>query len=81
LVRLQADSFVQVHPADAQKLGLEDQQRVVLKSRNGEVTVKASISSGAAPGVLFIPYHFGREGGNQLTGRDLTITRVQLEKV
>ncbi len=81
LVRLQAESFVQVHPVDAQKLGLEDQQRVVLKSRHGEVTVKASISPGAAPGVLFIPYHFSREGGNHLTGRDLTITRVQLEKV
>ena len=81
LARLQPESFVQMHPADAQRLGLENQQPVVLKSRFGAVTVKASISSGAAPGVLFIPYHFGRGGGNHLTGRDLTITRVQIEKV
>jgi predicted molibdopterin-dependent oxidoreductase YjgC len=81
LARLQAESFVQVHPADARRLGLENHQKVILRSQHGEVTVKASISSGAAPGVLFIPYHFGQGGGNHLTGRDLTITRVQLEKV
>ena len=81
LARLQAESFVQVHPADARRLGLENHQKVILRSQHGEVTVKASISSGAAPGVLFIPYHFSQGGGNHLTGRDLTITRVQLEKV
>ena len=30
-------------------------------------------------GILFIPYHFGRNGGHRLTGQDLGITRVKLQ--
>jgi anaerobic selenocysteine-containing dehydrogenase len=71
---------VEVHPADAAKLGLSNLQEVTLESRNGKVTVQAAISEKAAPGVLFVPYHFGPQGGNQLTGRDLRITRVKIEK-
>jgi len=81
LTRLQGESYVQVHPEDARKLGLEDSQKVILRSKQGQVTVKTLISWGAAPGVLFVPGHFGQGGGNYLTGRDLTITKVQLKKV
>jgi len=79
LSRLQGESFVEVHPADAQKLGLGDSQKITLVSRNGKITVKASITKDTAPGVLFVPHHFGPGGGHQLTGRDLKITRVKVE--
>ena len=80
LSRLQGESFVEVYPSDAQKLGLGDGQEITLKSKHGKITVKASITKEAAPGVLFVPHHFGPGGGNQLTGRDLKITRVKVEK-
>ncbi len=79
LSRLQGESFVEVHPADARKLGLGDSQKITLVSRNGKITVKASITKDTAPGVLFVPHHFGPGGGHQLTGRDLKITRVKVE--
>jgi len=80
LSRLQNESYVQIYPPDARQLGVEDNQKVVLKSRWGAVTVKAVLSWKAAPGVLFVPYHFGQGGSNQLTGRDLRIARVKIEK-
>ncbi len=79
LSRLRGQSYVEVHPADAHKLGLTNYQEVTLESKHGKITVKAAISEKAAPGVLFVPYHFGLHGGNQLTGRDLRITRVKVE--
>jgi anaerobic selenocysteine-containing dehydrogenase len=79
LARLQGESYVWVHPSDARNLGLTDGQKVSLESRQGKITAKVSISGKAAPAVLFVPYHFGN-GGNQLTGWDLRMTRVKLQK-
>ncbi len=79
LARLQGESFVLVHSSDARNLGLADGQKVTLESRQGKITAKVSISGKAAPAVLFVPYHFGN-GGNQLTGWDLRMTRVKLQK-
>ncbi len=81
LARLQGETVVLVHPADARALGLEKDQRVRLESGNGKISAKVSLSTLTAPGVLFIPGHIGKNGGNQLTGWDLGITRVKLEKV
>jgi formate dehydrogenase alpha subunit len=81
LSRLRGNSYVEVHPEDAAQLGLTNYQEVAVKSKHGKITVKAAISEKSAPGVLFIPYHFGLHGGNQLTGRDLRIARVRIEKI
>ncbi len=81
LLRLRGESYVEVHPADAAQLGLTNYQEVTLESKNGKIAVKAAISEKAAPGVLFIPYHFGPNGGHRLTRRDLSISRVKVEKI
>ncbi len=81
LLRIRGQTYVEVHPADAARLGLTDYQEVILESKHGKITVKAAISEKTAPGVLFVPYHFGLHGGNQLTGRDLRIPHVKLEKI
>jgi predicted molibdopterin-dependent oxidoreductase YjgC len=81
LLRLRGESYVEVHPADAAQLGLTNYQEVSLESKNGKIAVKAAISEKAAPGVLFIPCHFGPNGGNRLTRRDLRISHVKVEKI
>jgi predicted molibdopterin-dependent oxidoreductase YjgC len=81
LLRLRGESYVEVHPADAARLGLTNYQEVTLESEYGKITVKAAISEKASPGVLFVPYHFSLNGGQQLTGRDLRITRVKVAKI
>jgi predicted molibdopterin-dependent oxidoreductase YjgC len=81
LSRLRDQIYVEVHPADAARLGLTNYQEVALESKHGKITVKAAISEKAAPGVLFVPCHFGLQGGNQLTGRHLKITQAKIEKI
>ena len=79
LMKLRPDSFVEIHPRDAETLGLKDQQEVGVASSRGQIRVRVLISHKTAPGILFIPYHFGRNGGHRLTGQDLGITRVKLQ--
>lgn len=81
LSRLLGESYVKIHPSDASKLDLAESQKVVLESKRGKINVRVSISGREAPGVLFVPYHFFSGGGHQLTGWDLGMTRVKVEKV
>lgn len=80
LLRLYGESFVEIHPADAERLGVADGQPVILESRHGKITVKAVLTDRAAEGVLFVPAHFAQGGGNRLVGRDLGPTRVKIVK-
>ncbi len=80
LARLQGENLVLIHPTDARSLGIEEGQKVTLQSGNGKLTLKVSLSPKAAPGVLFVPYHF-ENGGNDLSGWDLRPSRVKLEKL
>jgi len=81
LKQLFKESYLQIYPTDAHQLELREGQEVLLKSKYGETKVKVTLSRQAAPGVLFLPYHFSSGGGNELTGWDLAIGRVKLEKV
>jgi len=46
-----------MHPKDASKLGLMNQDRVALQLDGGKLEVKLSISENLAPGVLVLPRH------------------------
>jgi predicted molibdopterin-dependent oxidoreductase YjgC len=80
LLRVQGESFALVHPADARSQGLDEGHVVSLESPRGRIEVRVTISRKTAPGIIFVPAHFGENGGNRLTGWDLGITRVKLEK-
>lgn len=56
---LAKEGFVEINPADAEKLGIRDGQKVRLTSRRGWVEVKALLKNTVAPGQLFMPFHFG----------------------
>jgi formate dehydrogenase alpha subunit len=79
LMKLRPDSFVEIHPRDAAALGLKEQQEVSIVSSQGQIRVRVLISRQTAPGVLFVPYHFGRNGGHRLTRQDLGVARVKLQ--
>jgi anaerobic selenocysteine-containing dehydrogenase len=55
---------VLINPADAEKLGLENQQVVKVSSRVGSVEIVGEITDKIAQGVVSIPhgYGHGREG-------------------
>jgi ferredoxin-nitrate reductase len=52
--------FLEIHPKDAQRLGIGPDAVVVVKSRRGQVQVKAKITTDIKVGVVFLPMHFGK---------------------
>jgi predicted molibdopterin-dependent oxidoreductase YjgC len=64
---LVSEASIEVHPADAVRLGVADGDRVRLRSRRGAVTARARLSSGITPGAVFMPFHFAEAAANELT--------------
>ena len=60
-------NFVQINPADAQRLGIKKQERVMVRTRRGELKVATQITDKIKPGVLWMPFHFSDEPTNVLT--------------
>lgn len=63
--------FVEINPQDADKLRIEQGGEVEVRSRRGEIKIKAFITDKVAPGVVFIPFHFAECAANLLTARNL----------
>ncbi|MFL5749317.1 MAG: molybdopterin oxidoreductase family protein, partial [Chloroflexota bacterium] len=51
-------AFVELNRADAERLGIEEDALVEVRSRRGKVVVPARLT-GIEPGVAFIPFHYG----------------------
>ncbi|MFC7325540.1 formate dehydrogenase subunit alpha [Halorubrum rutilum] len=61
------ENFVDVHPNDAERYGIEDGDHVVLKSRRGEITVRADVTEDIKEGVVWTTPHFAAASANRLT--------------
>src|SRR5262249_9074032 len=55
---LQPGPFVEAHPDDLARLGIADGDAVTVRSRRGAIRLPARASTAAAPGSVFIPFHF-----------------------
>ena len=67
LSALQPESFVEVHPEDCAKLGVDDADFVRVCSRRGEVTLQVRKGTKTQPGSVFIPFHYREAAANVLT--------------
>lgn len=61
------EAYVEMHPDDAQQVGLNGSNRVVVSSRRGEIELVARVTERIKPGVVFIPFHFAEAAANTLT--------------
>lgn len=59
------NSWVEIHPKVAEKLGISHDDIVTLQSPAGEVRVKARLYEGTTPGVISIPVGLGRAKGGR----------------
>jgi len=59
--------YVEIHPQDAQHIGLDGHKRVRVISRRGEIEAEAKVTERVDPGVIFIPFHFAEAAANVLT--------------
>jgi len=65
------ESFVEISPADAADLGLENDSMVEVASRRGWISAKVKISLKAVDGTVFIPFHYAQAAANKLTNAAL----------
>jgi len=61
------EGHVEVHPVDAYELGVEDGEKVRVKSRRGEIEISVQVTSRSPQGTVFIPFHFYEAAANRLT--------------
>jgi formate dehydrogenase alpha subunit len=60
-------AYMEINPADAKKLGVEDGQLVTVSSRRGRIDIRAKITRKISEGVVFIPMHYQEAAANILT--------------
>ncbi|HCF27788.1 MAG TPA: nitrate reductase catalytic subunit, partial [Cyanobacteria bacterium UBA11049] len=51
--------FIEIHPRDAENLGIENNVVVEVRSRRGSGRFPAKVTKAIAPGTLFVPMHWG----------------------
>jgi assimilatory nitrate reductase catalytic subunit len=85
------EAWVEIHPKDAQKLRLQPNERVTLRSQRGKIDkIGVRITATVSPGQLFVPFHYAEANANNLTVAEFDpISRepnykqcaVQIEKI
>jgi len=64
-------AYVEIHPKDAARIGLNGSGRVRVTSRRGEIELDTRVTRRIRPGVVFIPFHFAEAAANALTNSAL----------
>ena len=60
-------AYIEMHPDDADRLGIHNDETVTVSSRRGSIDIKTLISGRPAKGMVFIPFHFREASANVLT--------------
>jgi formate dehydrogenase alpha subunit len=89
LVTQAPEGYIEINPNDAKKLGINEGEKVKVKSRRGEILIKAKVTDIVKQGIVFIPFHFVEAAANRLTIAaldpkakipELKVCAVRLEK-
>jgi formate dehydrogenase alpha subunit len=67
LVSEVSEAYVEIHPDDAQQIGLNGHRKVRVSSRRGEIELGVRLTRRIKPGIVFIPFHFAEAAANALT--------------
>jgi formate dehydrogenase alpha subunit len=61
------EARAEIHPADADMHGIRHGDPVRVRSRRGEVVLRATVTEKTSVGVVFVPMHFAEAAANLLT--------------
>jgi predicted molibdopterin-dependent oxidoreductase YjgC len=64
---LYPEALVDIHPADAARIGVNEGDIVRVSSRRGTIVLRAKVTYKTTMGVVFIPFHFREAAANLLT--------------
>ncbi len=59
--------YIEINPADAGRLGVDNHGLVRVRSRRGELEVRARVTSKIPAGLVFMPMHYHEAAANLLT--------------
>nr|WP_229683879.1 molybdopterin-dependent oxidoreductase [Nocardia camponoti] len=76
LTKLTGGPFVEVHPSDAERLGLAAGDVLEIASRRGRAVLPVRVSDRVRPGDCFAPFHWNDEHGEYLTINAVTSDAV-----
>ncbi|QBF27992.1 reductase [Pseudomonas tructae] len=76
LNKLDPGPFVEIHPEDAQRLGIAEKDQVQVRSRRGQALLPARITTRVLPGNCFAPFHWNDVYGNHLAINAVTSDAV-----
>ncbi|KXP00726.1 bifunctional nitrate reductase/sulfite reductase flavoprotein subunit alpha [Tsukamurella pseudospumae] len=81
LNKLNPGPFLQVHPSDAERLGVSTGSRVRVSSRRGGATLPVQVEDGVRPGVCFAPMHYNDAFGEESAVNAITNDAVDPESL
>jgi ferredoxin-nitrate reductase len=70
--QMHPEPFLEIHPRDAEKLGIVDGQVVEVRSRRGSAKFPAKITQAISPGTVFVPMHWGKLWADDAEANALT---------
>ncbi len=84
------EGYIEINPADTERMGIQDGERVRVRSRRGETEMKAKVTDWPDVGCVFAPFHFREAPANILTNDALDpkakipeykVAAVQIERI
>jgi len=87
---LMPENLMEINPADADKLQINDGEMVKVSSRRGNITAKAKITDVSPAGLVYMNFHFAESAANILTNTaidpvskipELKVCAVKVEKL
>ncbi len=84
------EGYMEIHPKNAEELGITEGDYVNVTSRRGTIKTKANVTEKVAKGSVFIPFHFAEAAANVLTNPvldpiakipELKVCAVKVEKI
>lgn len=73
LLKSGREPFVEVHPQDAARIGIQDGDFVEVTSRRGKAIAQARVTEEIVRGTCFMPFHWGRSAGYYKAANNLTV--------
>lgn len=61
------EPYVEINPVDAERLGIKSGDIIKVRSRRGEISIKARITKRVNTGAVFIPMHYREAAANVIT--------------
>lgn len=67
LLKMYDRSLIEIHPDDAQRIGINGNRRVRVTSRRGSIVSEAWVTDRVPPGMVYANFHFPDASANDLT--------------